>query len=191
MGPERIETLWWRGPSVRRDYYRVATESGRHLWMFRRLRTEMVRAWRVRLTREFRSDRDKMNSLNLFLILNPLMMRYAELHCKTNFSFLEGASHPGELVQQAAELEYRALAVTDRNSLAGVVRAHMAAKEVGLPLVIGAEITPTRCAAGGALGDRSGQLRAVVPADYARTAAGAEGGVCADAGRCSGVCAKD
>src|ERR1051325_3086693 len=70
-------------------------------------------------------------------------MHYAELHSKTNFSFLEGASHPGELVQQAAELGYRALAVTDRNSLAGVVRAHMAAKDVGLPLVIGAEITPT------------------------------------------------
>src|SRR6185503_5688932 len=69
-------------------------------------------------------------------------MRYAELHCKTNFSFLEGASHPDELVRQAAELGYRALAVTDRNSLAGVVRAHIAAKEVGLPLVIGAEITP-------------------------------------------------
>jgi error-prone DNA polymerase len=70
-------------------------------------------------------------------------MRYAELHCKTNFSFLEGASHPAELVRQAADLEYRALAVTDRNSLAGVVRAHIAAKEVGLPLIIGAEITPT------------------------------------------------
>ena len=69
-------------------------------------------------------------------------MRYAELHCKTNFSFLEGASRADELVRQAAELEYRALAVTDRNSLAGVVRAHIAAKEVGLALVIGAEITP-------------------------------------------------
>lgn len=37
VGPERIETLWWRGASVRRDYYRVATESGGQLWMFRRL----------------------------------------------------------------------------------------------------------------------------------------------------------
>jgi error-prone DNA polymerase len=71
------------------------------------------------------------------------MARYAELHCKTNFSFLEGASHPDELVRKAAELRYRALAVTDRNSLAGVVRAHITAKEIGLPLVIGAEITPT------------------------------------------------
>ena len=70
-------------------------------------------------------------------------MYYAELHCKTNFSFLEGASHPDELVRQAAELQYSALATTDRNSLAGVVRAHIAAKDVGLPLVIGAEITPT------------------------------------------------
>jgi protein ImuB len=37
-GPERIETLWWRGPSVRRDYYRIAIESGSHLWIFRRLK---------------------------------------------------------------------------------------------------------------------------------------------------------
>jgi error-prone DNA polymerase len=67
---------------------------------------------------------------------------YAELHCKTNFCFLEGASHPDELVQRAAELRVRALAITDLNSLAGVVRAHVAAKEVGLKLIIGAEITP-------------------------------------------------
>ncbi|MBW3597440.1 MAG: error-prone DNA polymerase [Planctomycetes bacterium] len=69
-------------------------------------------------------------------------MKYAELHCKSNFSFLEGASHAEELATQAAELGYAALAVTDRNSLAGVVRAHLAAKEIGLKLVVGAEITP-------------------------------------------------
>jgi error-prone DNA polymerase len=68
---------------------------------------------------------------------------YAELHCKTNFSFLEGASHPDELVVRAAELGYRALAITDSHSLAGVVRAHGAAKEVGLKLLIGAEVRPT------------------------------------------------
>ncbi len=67
---------------------------------------------------------------------------YAELHAKTNFSFLEGASHPDELVGRAAELGYAALAITDRNSLAGVVRAHQAAKEAGLKLLVGAEITP-------------------------------------------------
>ena len=69
-------------------------------------------------------------------------MSYAELHCKTNFSFLQGASHPDELVQRAAELGYHALAVTDVNSLAGVVRAHAAAKGSGLKLIVGAEITP-------------------------------------------------
>ena len=69
-------------------------------------------------------------------------MKYAELHCKTNFSFLQGASHPDELVQRAAEFGYEALAVTDVNSVAGVVRAHAAAKEMGLKLIVGAEITP-------------------------------------------------
>jgi error-prone DNA polymerase len=69
-------------------------------------------------------------------------VRYAELWCKTNFSFLEGASHAEELAGTAAELGYHALAVTDRNSLAGIVRAHVAAKSAGLKLLIGAEITP-------------------------------------------------
>jgi error-prone DNA polymerase len=68
--------------------------------------------------------------------------RYAELRCKTNFSFLAGASHPDELVTRAAELEYEALAITDENSLAGVVRAHAAAKVKKFKLLIGAEITP-------------------------------------------------
>jgi error-prone DNA polymerase len=67
---------------------------------------------------------------------------YAELHCITNFSFLEGASHPDELVSRASELGYRALAITDRNSLAGVVRAHAVAAQTGLKLLIGAEILP-------------------------------------------------
>ncbi len=64
---------------------------------------------------------------------------YAELHCLTNFSFLRSAAHPQELVAQAAELGYTALAITDECSLAGVVKAHVAAKECGLHLIIGAE----------------------------------------------------
>ncbi len=68
---------------------------------------------------------------------------YAELHCLSNFSFLQGASHPEELVARAAELGYRALAVTDRNTLAGVVRAHTAARQHGLHLLIGAEVWPS------------------------------------------------
>jgi len=66
--------------------------------------------------------------------------RYAELHCTTNFSFLQGGSHPEELVSQAASLGYAALAITDRASLSGVVRAHAAAKEAGIHLVIGAVV---------------------------------------------------
>ncbi len=56
---------------------------------------------------------------------------YAELHCVSNFSFLRGASHPEELVERAAALGYKALALTDECSLAGAVRAHQAAKEHG------------------------------------------------------------
>jgi error-prone DNA polymerase len=73
----------------------------------------------------------------------PAPVRYVELHCKTNFSFLEGASHPDELVAESARRGYAGLAVTDRNSLAGVVRAHLAARQIGFKLVIGAEITMT------------------------------------------------
>ena len=65
---------------------------------------------------------------------------YAELHALSNFSFLRGASQPEELVLQAKALGYRALALTDECSMAGIVRAHVAAKEHGLPLIIGAEL---------------------------------------------------
>jgi len=65
---------------------------------------------------------------------------YAELHCLSNFSFLRGASHPAELVERARALGYAALALTDECSLAGAVRAHQAAKECGLKLILGTEI---------------------------------------------------
>ena len=64
---------------------------------------------------------------------------YAELHCLSNFSFLRGASHAEELARQAAQLGYSALAVTDECSLAGIVRAHVAAKEKKLKLIVGSE----------------------------------------------------
>ena len=67
--------------------------------------------------------------------------RYAELHCSSNFSFLRGASHAEELVQRACGLGYTALAITDECSMAGVVRAHVEAKEAGLHLIIGSEMT--------------------------------------------------
>jgi len=68
------------------------------------------------------------------------MTEYAELQATTNFSFLEGASHPGELVSQANALGLKALAITDRNSLAGVVQAHIAAKSTPLQIIVGARL---------------------------------------------------
>ena len=68
------------------------------------------------------------------------MTAYAELQITSNFSFLCGGSHPEELVLRAAELGLPALALTDRNTLAGVVRAHVAAKEVGIRFVVGARL---------------------------------------------------
>ena len=68
------------------------------------------------------------------------MTDYAELHCISNFTFLRGASRPEELVERAAELGYAALAITDECSVAGVVRAHAAAKQVGLKLLIGSTL---------------------------------------------------
>jgi len=66
-------------------------------------------------------------------------MSYAELHCLSNFSFLRGASHPEELVERAVVLGYEALAITDECSVAGVVRAHVAAREHRLKLIVGSE----------------------------------------------------
>ena len=66
---------------------------------------------------------------------------YAELHCVSNYTFLRGASDPEELVHRAAQLGYGALAITDECSVAGVVRAHLAAKKAGIRLLVGAEAT--------------------------------------------------
>jgi error-prone DNA polymerase len=79
---------------------------------------------------------------------------YAELHCRSNFSFLTGASHPEELVARAHALGYTALAITDECSLAGVVRAHGEARRLGLHLIVGAEMRLAPSAAGGVAGTR-------------------------------------
>jgi len=67
-------------------------------------------------------------------------MRYIELQITSNFSFLRGGSHPEELVEQAFELGYDALAITDHNTLAGIVRAHAAAKLKGIRLIVGCRL---------------------------------------------------
>lgn len=70
----------------------------------------------------------------------PRRAAYAELAITSNFTFLTGASHPDELTLQAAEIGHHAVAITDVNSLAGVVRAHVAAKEAGIPLIVGCRL---------------------------------------------------
>ena len=67
-------------------------------------------------------------------------MSYIELHVTTNFSFLRGASHPDELVDQAAAYGYTKIAITDRNSFAGIVRAHVAAKANGIRIIPGVRL---------------------------------------------------
>ena len=66
---------------------------------------------------------------------------YAELHCLSCFSFLKGVSQPAELVERASILGYTAIAITDECSLAGVVKAHLAAKKTRIKLIIGSELT--------------------------------------------------
>ena len=70
-----------------------------------------------------------------------MSMSYVPLRCKSNFSFLDGASHPDELVEQAHALGIEALALTDRDGVHGMVRAHVKAKELGVRLIVGAEVT--------------------------------------------------
>ncbi|MFO1224358.1 MAG: error-prone DNA polymerase [Burkholderiaceae bacterium] len=79
---------------------------------------------------------------------------YAELHCRSNFSFLTGASHPQELVARAHALGYTALAITDECSLAGVVRAHGEARRLALHLIVGAEMRLAPAVAGARPGPR-------------------------------------
>jgi error-prone DNA polymerase len=80
-------------------------------------------------------------------------MSYVPLHVKSNFSFLEGASHPAEIVERAHALGLEAVALTDRDGVYGIVQAHMTAQELGLRLLIGAEMT---------VGETEGETRNVV-----------------------------
>ena len=69
------------------------------------------------------------------------MSSYIPLWCKSNYSFLEGASHPDELVDEAYRLGLPAIALTDRDGVYGVVRAHVKARELGMKIIIGAQVT--------------------------------------------------
>lgn len=67
-------------------------------------------------------------------------MEYTELQVTTNFSFLRGGSHPEELVEQASVLGHKQIAIADKNTLAGIVRAHVTAKQFGIKLIIGCHL---------------------------------------------------
>ncbi|MYM73544.1 DNA polymerase III subunit alpha [Duganella sp. FT134W] len=73
----------------------------------------------------------------------PALPDYAELQCVSHYTFLHGASAPEQLVARAAQLGYRALAIADECTVAGIVKAHCAAKELGLKLLIGSQMTVT------------------------------------------------
>ena len=116
---------------------------------------------------------------------------YAELHCHSNFSFLDGACQPEELVEEAARLGLEALALTDHDGFYGVVRFAEAARELGMPTVFGAELTLGRTAvpvgdpdpgvADGRVppagaGPRPARLRPAGPGHERGPAGGGEGG---------------
>ncbi len=69
-----------------------------------------------------------------------IMGDYAELHVTSNFSFLRGGSHPEEMAAQAKQMGCRAIAITDINTLAGIVRGHAAAKEIAMPYIVGCHL---------------------------------------------------
>jgi error-prone DNA polymerase len=73
--------------------------------------------------------------------VNAPTLAYAELDAMTNFSFLEGGSHPHEMIAEAARLGLSAIGLCDRNTLAGVVRAHKAAKQHRMRFLVGCRLT--------------------------------------------------
>ncbi|OUL87681.1 error-prone DNA polymerase [Paraburkholderia hospita] len=105
---------------------------------------------------------------------------YAELQCASNFTFLQGASHAEELAARAAQLGYEAIAITDECSLAGIVRAHVAAKETGIKLLVGAHFRVTNADGSPALAftaiaqnrDGYGNLSELITLARTRTAKG-------------------
>jgi error-prone DNA polymerase len=90
---------------------------------------------------------------------------YAELHCHSNFSFLDGASHPEELVEEAARLGLEAIAITDHNGMYGVVRFAEAARELGVKTVFGAELSLGLTASQNGTADPEGEHLLVLARD--------------------------
>ena len=122
-GPERIEGAWWSehgGASgkLARDYFRVEDRDGLRFWLFR-----------AGLYRDLRERRATLVPARNVCVRAAAVMRYLEFAVASNFSFLRGASHPEELMVQAHAIGLAGIGLGDRNSVAGVVRAHLAKRE--------------------------------------------------------------
>ena len=120
-GPERITGEWWVGEDEKLlpADYRVENDKGARFWLFRDAPADRGGRWWLH---------------------GVFGVTYAELQVTTHFSFLRGASSPRELFEQAKLLGLPALGIADRNSLAGIVRAHEAARETGVRLVVGCRL---------------------------------------------------
>ncbi len=137
-GPERIEGEWWMPRGIARDYWVCTLEDGRLAWVFRDGDSDrwLLHGW-------FDGGRAQVPGGSPLLVSAERRNRrgYAELVCRSNFSFCEGASFPAELVEKAKDLGLSALALTDRDGLYGAVQAHRSAKKAGFPLVHGSLLT--------------------------------------------------
>jgi error-prone DNA polymerase len=158
-GPERLAGEWWRADGWRRDYWRVGLPDGRRAWIFREALPgdldPMSQRWFLHgwldggdvhahalpgppppAAPPPSSEEDAPQRRR---VSRPPPARYAELVCRSNYSFCEGASFPEELVAKAKELGLSALALTDRDGVYGSVRFHRAAD--GLPILHGSLLT--------------------------------------------------
>jgi len=158
VGPERLVGSWWTERAFARDYWRVRTPDGRRAWIYRECSPDggeraggrwLLHGW---FDGPAPSDTPPPPPTGVLSFpgrpapaaapARPRRARerpgYAELVCRSNYSFCEGASHPAELVEKAQALGLSGLALTDRDGLYGNVQAHRAARTAGLPLVHGA-----------------------------------------------------
>src|ERR1019366_9265547 len=136
--PPPRETRRWSGARLRRMVEaRRRADSGARLFPGR------GRGRRALLDFSRRRRRRRRHRLTAVVYARDLRMtaaRYVELQCTSHFSFLRGASSCEELFKQAAALGIEALAIVDRGSLAGIVRAHEAAKTTGVRLIVGCRL---------------------------------------------------
>ncbi len=141
-GPERLQGEWWMPQGVSRDYWVCTLEDGRMAWIFSDSESGgwSLHGWFDAGRESPKRPRQELRATQV-KATRPSTVRYAELVCRSNFSFCEGASFPAELVERAASLGLSGLAITDRDGLYGAVQAHRAAKKASFPLIHGALLT--------------------------------------------------